>query len=386
MSLLDSIELPNGEIDSSETAPAGPLVDLKRLLPDELRDFLTSHGKERYRANQLLRWIHERGVSDFSEMTNLSKEFRAELPARARIERLPEIARTTTDDGSTTKLLLGLGDGRRVEAVAMHDGKRRTVCVSSQAGCALGCEFCATGQLGLLRQLSAGEIVDQLYRAADLFRAEGYTDRPVTNVVFMGMGEPLHNYDEVLRAIRLIGLEMGLAISATKVTISTAGLVPMIRRVAVDMPKVGLAVSLNATTDEVRDRIMPVNRRWPLSELLDAAREMAAATERRRVTLEYTLIDGVNDSDDDARRLAKIASTLPCKINLIPFNPVPERPFRRPANGRIDRFYKILWDKHFTVTVRWSKGDDIAAACGQLQAAQPEVPRERVTLQGADGS
>ncbi|HDS74481.1 MAG TPA: 23S rRNA (adenine(2503)-C(2))-methyltransferase RlmN, partial [Firmicutes bacterium] len=264
--------------------------------------------------------------------------------------------------------LLELSDGRRIETVAMHDGKRRTVCVSSQVGCALGCDFCATGQLGLKRNLTTGEIIDQLCHAVDVFRASGHTEYPISNVVMMGMGEPLHNYESVVRAVRLMGLEMGLAISVQRVTISTVGLVPQIRRLADEMPRVGLAISLNATTDEVRNRLMPINARWPISELMDAAKYMSDRAGRRRVTIEYALIAGINDTDDDARRLICLVSQFPCKINLIPFNPVPDRPYRRPSVERIRRFHAMLVDRNLTATVRWSKGDDIAAACGQLQA------------------
>ncbi|HRU22629.1 MAG TPA: 23S rRNA (adenine(2503)-C(2))-methyltransferase RlmN [Candidatus Latescibacteria bacterium] len=349
--------------------------DLKGFLPDELREFLARFGKEKYRTNQLLRWMHGKGVADFDQMTDLGKEFRSQLKAEARVECLAERHRAVSRDGQTTKLVLGLSDGRKIETVMMLDDGRRTVCVSSQAGCALGCRFCATGQIGFQRNLTVGEILDQIHHAARFFRARGATgeeyEHPVTNVVFMGMGEPLNNYEAVLRATKLSGLEMGLAISATRVTISTAGVVPMIYRLASDLPKVGLAISLNATTDEVRNSLMPINRKYPLKTLLDAARHMAGVSPRRRVTFEYALIEGTNDSDEDARRLAELVSGFPCKINLIPFNPVPRQPFRRPSQERIDRFHRILWERNLTVTVRWSKGDDIAAACGQLQASVP---------------
>jgi len=367
MTFLDVIERIDNRIDSVPTRNDSR-VDLKSLLPNELRAFIAKSGKEKFRANQLLRWIHGRGVSDFSEMTDLSKHFRAELETIARIERLREVTRVVSDDGLTVKLLLELSDGNRIETVAMHDGKRRTVCVSSQVGCALGCDFCATGQLGLRRNLTTGEIIDQLCHAADIFRVAGNTQYPISNVVMMGMGEPLHNYDNVIRAVRLMGLEMGLAISVQRVTISTVGLVPQIRRLADDMPRVGLAISLNATTDEVRNELMPINTRWPIAELMDAAHYMSERAARRRVTIEYALIAGVNDSDDDARRLVRLVSRFPCKINIIPFNPVPDRPYRRPSAERIRRFHELLIDRNLTATVRWSKGDDIAAACGQLQA------------------
>jgi 23S rRNA (adenine2503-C2)-methyltransferase len=377
MTSTDSLKQLDYDVDHEPTVDSDTLdrrVDLKGLLPDELRELLSSLGKERFRSNQLLRWMHSHGVSDFDLMTDLSAKFRLQLPTFARIENLREVTRISTDDGATTKLLLELRDGMRIETVAMNDDGRRTVCVSSQVGCALGCDFCATGQLGLKRNLTTGEIVDQLIHAARVFTSTGELrpeEKPITNVVLMGMGEPLHNYDNVLRAIKLMRLEMGLAISTSKVTISTVGLVPMIRRLADDLPKVGLAISLNATTDDVRSEIMPVNKRWPIAELIDAAKYMSQRAERRWVTFEYALIAGVNDSDVDARRLVSLLSGFPCKINLIPFNPVPGREFERPSRERIEQFNRILWDKHITVTVRWSKGDDIGAACGQLQAQTP---------------
>jgi len=358
--------------------PDDDRIDLKSLLPDELRTFTMKLGKERYRGNQLLRWVHGRGVYDFGEMTDLAKGLREELPEVARVEHLEEVARAVSGDEQTTKLLFRLRDGRHIETVLMREGKRRTVCLSTQVGCALGCDLCATGQLGLIRNLTVGEIIDQLIQTREVLRerllAEGKPDEaecPITNVVLMGMGEPLHNYEAVVKAVKLMGLDMGLAISATRVTISTAGLVPMIERLAKDLPKVGLAISLNATTDAVRDELMPINCRYPIRELMGAAAHVAKNSRKHRVTFEYVLIAGVNDSDEDARRLASLVSSFPCRVNLIPFNPIPDSSYERPARERVDRFHRILWDKDLTVTVRWSKGDDIAAACGQLQAIAP---------------
>jgi 23S rRNA (adenine2503-C2)-methyltransferase len=347
-------------------ADGNPLTDLKSLLPDEMREFISAIGKEKFRATQILSWIHGHGVVDFDQMSNLSQFFRDELARVAYIERLREVSRVDSGDGTATKLLFELSDGNRVETVVMLDGGRRTVCVSSQVGCAMGCEFCATAQLGLSRNLTSGEIVDQVLQASLFFQ---HHEKPVTNVVFMGMGEPLQNYDSVVKAIVLLGLEMGLAISAAKITVSTAGLIPRIIKMADEYPRVGLAVSLNATTDEVRSSIMPINKRYPIAELMKAIRSLTGRLGRRRVTFEYVLMDGVNDSIEDARQLLHLTTGIPCKINLIPFNPVPSSEYRRPPLARINEFHQFLSDRNKTVTVRWSRGDDIAAACGQLSGS-----------------
>jgi len=341
-------------------------TDLKGLLPVELEGFITSLGKEKYRAKQLLRWIYAKGVNDFSLMTDLAKGFREDLENRACVSSLNEIARMESEEDEATKILLQADDGQRIETVAMDEGKRRTVCVSSQVGCSLGCAFCATASIGLKRNLLAGEIVDQVLHTVPIFDDHRH---PVTNVVMMGMGEPLQNLDNICRAVRLLRLELGLAISSRKVTISTAGLVPQFARLADEGLNIKLAVSLNATTDEVRSELMPINNRYGLDELLRAS-NIYARTTSTRVTFEYALIDGVNDSDTDAKRLVKITHGIPCKINLIPFNSVPGGQFQRPTADRIAKFKQILHDKHMTVTIRWSRGADIGAACGQLRAQE----------------
>jgi 23S rRNA (adenine2503-C2)-methyltransferase len=339
-------------------------VDLKGLSPEELQAFISTLGKERYRTKQLLAWIYGRGATSFDDMTDLSRAFRRELAERARISRLVEVRRERSADGKAVKFLFALSDDLRVESVLMFERDRRTLCVSSQVGCPLDCSFCATGRMGLLRNLTAAEIVDQVI---SIRRELVTTGDDLTNLVLMGMGEPLLNYDAVVRAVRLVGLEMGPCLSAKKVTLSTAGHVPGILRLADEGLKVGLAVSLNATRDDLRTRIMPINRKWPIADLLDAVRRYVRRI-GRRVTFEYVLLAGENDADADADRLIALVRGIPCKINLIPYNPIaPSGPgHRRPPQDRIDAFADRLRAGHLTVNVRYSKGDDIAAACGQL--------------------
>ena len=343
-------------------------VDLKGLLPDELRAFIAPLGKEEYRHKQLLAWIHDKGAADFDLMTDLSKEFRHKLREIATVSSLKEIERQTSSDGKTVKFLFQLEDGLTIESVLIIEGKRRTVCVSSQVGCALGCTFCSTARMGLVRNLSAAEIIDQLISVR---RHQQEIDDGITNVVMMGMGEPLLNYKNVVRAIRLMGLEMGLGIGARKITVSTAGFVPGIDRLRDEGLKVGLAISLNGTTDKNRERLMPINGKYPIQELINAGREFAHKT-GRWITFEYVLIKGETDSDDDARRLAKLVKSLPSKVNLIPYNPDLEAEFERPSRERIESFREILIASHITATLRESKGRDISAACGQLVTPVPK--------------
>jgi 23S rRNA (adenine2503-C2)-methyltransferase len=336
-------------------------TDLKGMSPDELARFIASLGKEKYRTKQLLSWMYAKGVSDFEAMTDLSKSFREELSRIARVSALEEVARQVSDDGAT-KFLFQLEDGLRIESVLIREEPRRTVCLSSQVGCALGCVFCATGRMGFTRNLSPAEIVDQLIAVR---RAEG----SVTNVVLMGMGEPLLNYDNVLKAVRLMNLEMGISLGMRKITLSTAGVVPGIERLAQERLHIGLAISLNASADRTRTQLMPINRRYPMNELLAAVRKFGRTT-RRRVTFEYMLINGVNDGPEDAARLVRLLGEIPCKINLIPLNPIAGSPLQRPSPERIEGFRNFLLSHHFTVPLRESKGRDIAAACGQLCAVR----------------
>ncbi len=320
-------------------------------------------GEKRFRARQVMNWLYKKGVTRFEEMTDLSAALRERL-GREATAALPRIAAEQTSRDGTVKLLLELADGERVETVLMPDDGRVTQCVSTQVGCAMGCAFCRTGTLGLRRHLTAGEIVAQVV----VGQARVGPDRRITNVVFMGMGEPLHNFDNVVRAFRILSSDHGLNITRRRLTVSTAGLADRIRRLPPEMLG-SLAVSLNATTDEVRDRIMPVNRRFPIQELLEALRE-SPLPPRDRYTVEYVLLGGVNDSPDDARRLVKLLSHVRCKVNLIAYNPHGDSPFERPRPEAVEAFRKILLDKNFTATLRKSRGEDILAACGQLKAEE----------------
>ena len=354
-------------------------VDLKSLLPEELRTLVSSLGQDEYRAGQLLSWIHGKGVEDIDQMSNLSRAFRQQLKEVAGVSRLREVQRQGAPGGQALKFLFELPTLERVEAVLIIDGKRRTACLSSQVGCPLDCKFCATGRMGFLGNLSAAQIIDQLLQVSRVLLSE--RGERITNVVMMGMGEPLLNYEQVVRALRLMRLEHGPAIGGRKVTVSTAGYVPGILRLAREDLNLGLAVSLNATTDELRDDLMPINRKFKIAELLAAAAEYFALR-GRRVTFEYVLLAGVTDSDEDALRLADLTRGVPCKLNLIPYNELAEdTPFRRPPAERIARFRALL-EAHtpMAVTLRESRGRDIDAACGQLYQAQERQRPARTAI------
>jgi len=334
-----------------------PLVDLKELTPAELEAFLAGLGKERFRAGQLLRWIYPRGVTEFSAMTDLAKGFREELGQRATVSSFTPVAEEVSRDG-TRKFLFRLADGESVETVLipMEEG-RATLCVSTQVGCAMQCAFCLTGVYGLTRNLSAGEIVNQVCAVRARF--------PVDNIVLMGMGEPLQNLDNVVRALEILYSEAGFNYSPRKVTLSTSGLVPEMRELGRRI-RVNLAVSLNATTDAVRDRLMPVNRRYPLAALLEACRDYPLAP-RQRITFEYILIRGVNDSSEDARRLVRLLHGVKAKVNLIPYNEHAGSAFQAPEDGVVETFQRHLLDRGIVAIRRAGKGQDISAACGQLK-------------------
>lgn len=349
-----------------------PRPDLKAMLPDELDDFVGELGQPTYRTRQILDWLYVKGVRDVGEMTNLSKALRDMLAQKTRITALRQVDCQESATGEAVKFLFELPTGQRIESVLIIDGDRRTVCLSSQVGCPLDCKFCATGRMGLIANLEAGQIVDQFLQVSLFARARG---ERVTNVVMMGMGEPLLNYDEVVRALRLMRLEEGLGLGGRKITVSTAGYLPGIRKLIAEDLNVGLAISLNATTDETREQLMPINRKYKIADLLLAAREFF---DRRgyRVTFEYVLMAGLTDADEDARRLAGLIRDVPCKINLIPYNEFEDdERFRRPSRRRLEQFYRVLGELGVEFTVRESRGRDIDAACGQLYYRQEKIRR-----------
>ena len=331
-------------------------VDIKNFNLQELELFLNGRGKERFRATQIFKWLYHRDVVSFAEMTNLSKDLRQELEPTAFISNLVP---TTVEKGrdGTRKYLFTLEDGEAVESVLIPDEERNTLCISAQVGCAMACEFCLTGTFRLTRNLTTAEIVNQVCAVR--------RECEIRNIVFMGMGEPLHNLDNVVRAIQILQDGNGLQFSSRRVTVSTCGLIPEMAELGMQVT-VNLAVSLNATTDELRDRIMPVNRKYPLKELLQACRQFPLPS-RRKITIEYVLLGGVNDSLDDAKRLLRLTSDIPNKVNLIPFNEHEGCGFRAPTRVAIDAFHKYLIDHHVTVITRDSRGGDISAACGQLK-------------------
>ncbi len=331
------------------------------LTPDELEQFLKSIDQPKYRAGQIFTWIHGRVVQSFNQMTDLPIELRQQLESDCKLE-LPDILKID-DSGKTgsRKFLMELSDGGKVESVFLPEGKRRTVCISSQIGCPLACKFCATGKMGFIRNLTTAEIVAQLYA---IKREMGGR---ITNVVFMGMGEPLLNYNSVIKAARLIHHESGLNIGARKITISTSGIASRIRQLADERQPFRLAFSLNATTDKVRSQLMPINLKHDLTACIDALQYYSSRM-RQKITVEYIQLPGLNDFKDDADRLIKIVRKLRAKLNIIPFNPIPNSTYRHPNQNELNRFYSIVEPAIETVTVRWSQGSDISAACGQLYA------------------
>lgn len=333
-------------------------IILKDLSRQELGEFIMRQGLESFRARQLFHWLYQKNVTDFSQMTTLKKEIREAFREVAEINLLNAVSIASSQIEPTHKFLFALPDGNRVESVYMEEAKRRTICVSSQVGCALNCDFCATGKMGFRRNLSVGEIVDQV------LWIERYTGKEATNIVMMGMGEPFLNFDAVIRAAELFSDPEGIAISKRKITISTAGIVPGIERFTQEGHRFKLAISLNATTDEIRKKLMPIAKKYPLSQLLTAVKKYTDNSPYR-VTFEYLLIAGVNDSLQDAKRLRKLLAHIPCKINLIPYNSVDSR-YQSVSDRRLNEFIQELATFSAPVTVRRSKGLDIQAACGQL--------------------
>jgi 23S rRNA (adenine2503-C2)-methyltransferase len=360
--------------------PHDDTPDLRALPPGHVEGLVAALGERPFRARQLFRWLHQKGAASLDEMTDVPRALRQALAARTRLTTLDRANEQRSSDG-TIKWTWRTRDGKLLESVYMPEPDRRTLCLSTQVGCAVGCTFCLTGTMGLARNLGAGEIVDQVHRAnrriVELGAAEG--PRPLTNLVFMGMGEPLANYANLKAALDLLLAEDGPNFSQRHVTVSTSGVVPMIRRLGEETP-VKLAISLNATTDAQRDALMPINRRWPLAELLAACREFPTRN-GRRITFEYVLLGGVNDTLADARRLAELLHGIPAKVNLIPYNANPGLPFVAPGAERVVEFQEALAARRLTVVVRKNRGRDISAACGQLAAeGGPGDPRrQRIT-------
>jgi len=335
-------------------------VDLGGFELAELETLLVEHGHPRFHGRQIFRWIWKRGITDFARMTDLGRALRAELADRFTIT-TPAIVRRDISEDGTQKFVLRLEDGRQIESVFIPDTPAQTFCVSTQVGCAMGCAFCLTGKMGLVRHLTAGEIAAQVRVLAHTL---DLADAPF-NIVLMGMGEPLHNYDATMKALRMLYDERGLSVGPRRVTLSTVGLVPMLDRLAAEEPMPNLAISLHATTEEQRAAIVPPTKKYSLHDILDACRRFPLK-KRGRITFEYVLLDGVNDSPEDARRLAKLLTGIKAKINLIPLNAAPGIPFERPSDARVDAFARILADRDLIVSVRKSRGRDIRAACGQL--------------------
>ena len=327
-------------------------------------------GEKRFRATQLFRWIHQRGVADFSQMSDLAKSLREKLAGKAQVTALPVISQHESADG-TIKWLFDVGGGNAIEGVFIPEDDRGTLCVSSQAGCAVGCRFCSTGHQGFSRNLTTAEIVAQLWFAEHFLRRHLKTEeRVISNVVMMGMGEPLQNYDRLVPALRTMLDDHGYGLSRRRVTVSTSGVVPMIERLARDCP-VALAVSLHAPTDELRSHLVPLNRKYPIDELLRTCTAYLAAAPRDFITFEYCMLDGVNDQPEHAQALIALmrrhgADGLRAKFNLIPFNPFPASGLHRSPAAAVSAFAKLLSDAGIVTTVRKTRGDDIDAACGQL--------------------
>lgn len=351
-------------IASSESQPRVNLLGMTRA---QLEAFFVDLGEKRFRAEQVMKWIHHRGVRDFDAMSNLGKSLREKL-ARVAEVRPPVVASRHDSSDGTRKWLVRIDGGGLVETVLIPDGDRATLCVSSQVGCSLDCSFCSTGKQGFQRDLSAAEIIGQVWLAIESYDAfQAGKGRVVTNVVMMGMGEPLLNFDNVVAAMDLMMDDLAYGISKRRVTLSTSGVVPALDRLA-EVSEASLAISLHAPNDALRNQLVPINRRYPIAELLASARRYIDAQKdtKRVVTVEYTLMAGVNDQPGHARELAALLRDFPCKINLIPFNPFPDSGYERPSGNAVSRFWQVLVDAGYVVTVRTTRGDDIAAACGQL--------------------
>ena len=355
-------------------------VNLLDFDADGLTAFFAEHGEKPFRARQLLRWMHRFGESDFAAMTDMAKSLREKLSQMAEIAPPALISDRLSDDG-TRKFLFDVGNGNAIETVFIPEDDRGTLCVSTQAGCALDCAFCSTGKQGFNRNLNVSEIIGQLWRANRALGVDPRGERIISNVVMMGMGEPLANFDNAVAALRLMLDDNAYGLSRRRVTVSTSGLVPAMDRLSEECP-VALAVSLHAPNDALRDVLVPINRKYPLRELMAACRRYLPRAPRDFVTFEYVMLDGVNDSARDARELLALTRDVPCKFNLIPFNPFPGTPYKRSPTPRIRQFSEILMAAGIVTTTRKTRGDDIDAACGQLAGQVKDKTRriERRTI------
>jgi 23S rRNA (adenine2503-C2)-methyltransferase len=343
---------------------AGKKINLMGLDQPAMTAFFADMGEKPFRGTQVLQWIHQYGVQDFAAMTNISKPLRTRLMDAAEIH-TPEVVTDQLAQDGTRKWLLRLADGNCIETVFIPEEDRGTLCVSSQVGCALDCSFCSTGQQGFNRNLDAAEIIAQLWVANRVLGRDPKGERIITNVVMMGMGEPLLNFDNVVCAMRLMLDDLAYGLSKRRVTLSTAGVVPALDRLRVACP-VSLAVSLHAPDDALRDQLVPLNKKYPIAELLEACKRYVADEPRRRVTFEYVMLAGVNDSVEQAHALAALLKNIPSKVNLIPFNPFPQTKYTRSSKAVIDRFRQVLIGAGLVTVTRKTRGDDIDAACGQL--------------------
>ena len=378
---MSSAETIDIDIPKSELGPRRNLVGLGRAeLAAEMDDF----GAEPFRARQLWQWIYHRGVTDFAVMTNLAKGFREQLAERYALRR-PHVATAQVSTDGTRKWLLRFDDAQEVETVHIPEADRGTLCVSSQVGCTLTCRFCHTGTQRMVRNLSAAEIVGQIMLARDALGewpspAKGAgsngaaDDRQLTNIVLMGMGEPLYNFDNVAAAMKIVMDPEGLAISRRKITLSTAGVAPMIPRCGAEIG-VNLAISLHAVTDELRNELVPINRKYPIAELLDVCRTYPGSSNARRITFEYVMLKGVNDTPAEARELVRLLRGVPAKVNLIPFNPWPGAPYECSTDAAVAAFSDIVFAAGYSAPVRTPRGRDILAACGQLKSASVKTRR-----------
>ncbi|CAN5881544.1 23S rRNA (adenine(2503)-C(2))-methyltransferase RlmN [soil metagenome] len=364
------------------------LTNLLDLDPAQLIAYCGELGEKPFRAKQLQRWIHQFGASNFEEMTDLAKSLRDKLSGRAIVAAPAVISDHISSDG-TRKWLLDVGRGNAVETVFIPEEKRGTLCISTQAGCAVNCRFCSTGKQGFNRNLTVGEIIGQLWMAEfELRKSKGVEpgpkgERQITNVVMMGMGEPLLNFEPTVTALKLMLDDNAYGLSRRRVTLSTSGVVPMIDKLSQECP-VALAVSLHASNDALRDSLIPLNKKHPLRELMAACKRYLDYAPRDFVTFEYCMLDGVNDADHHARELVELVKTVPCKFNLIPFNPFPESGLKRSANPRIKAFAQVLMDAGIVTTIRKTRGDDIDAACGQLAGDVQDRTKVQERMQKMD--